>query len=121
DPRSVVGVRLRGGRSRTVGLGREVPADRALQVLPRAGVEAGVPWQATAAAARALSLSHGQLSVARGDVVHALDSAGAEALMSASRHILLINPTITAKRHARFPLAVMSLSAALQGRHSSTI
>jgi anaerobic magnesium-protoporphyrin IX monomethyl ester cyclase len=41
--------------------------------------------------------------------------------MSASRRILLINPTITARRHARFPLAVMSLSAALEGRHSASI
>jgi radical SAM superfamily enzyme YgiQ (UPF0313 family) len=41
--------------------------------------------------------------------------------MSASRHILLINPTITKHRHARFPLAVMSLAGALEGRHSSSI
>jgi len=41
--------------------------------------------------------------------------------MTSSRRILLINPTITSQRHARFPLAVMSLSAALEGRHSSTI
>lgn len=40
--------------------------------------------------------------------------------MSAQR-ILLINPTITAHRHARFPLAVMSLSAALEGKHTPTI
>ena len=41
--------------------------------------------------------------------------------MSASQRILLINPTITAQRHARFPLAVMSLSAALEGKHRPTI
>jgi radical SAM superfamily enzyme YgiQ (UPF0313 family) len=41
--------------------------------------------------------------------------------MTASQRILLINPTITAQHHARFPLAVMSLSAALEGRHSPTI
>jgi radical SAM superfamily enzyme YgiQ (UPF0313 family) len=35
--------------------------------------------------------------------------------------MLLINPTITGKRHARFPLAVLSLSTALQGRHHATI
>jgi len=40
--------------------------------------------------------------------------------MTGSR-VLLINPTITPTRHARFPLAVMSLSAALQGRHEPTI
>jgi anaerobic magnesium-protoporphyrin IX monomethyl ester cyclase len=41
--------------------------------------------------------------------------------MSAVQRVLLINPTITGKRHARFPLAVLSLSTALQGRHSATI
>jgi len=37
------------------------------------------------------------------------------------RRVLLVNPTITAKRNARFPLAVLNLSAALDGQHSSTI
>jgi anaerobic magnesium-protoporphyrin IX monomethyl ester cyclase len=41
--------------------------------------------------------------------------------MTASQRVLLINPTITSHRHARFPLAVMSLSAALEGRYESTI
>jgi len=41
--------------------------------------------------------------------------------MSGKPRILLINPTITGKRHARFPLAVLSLSTALQGRYESTI
>lgn len=41
--------------------------------------------------------------------------------MPDSRHVLLINPTITSHRHARFPLAVMSLSAGLEGRYSSSI
>ncbi|MGH8209994.1 MAG: cobalamin-dependent protein, partial [Steroidobacteraceae bacterium] len=41
--------------------------------------------------------------------------------MTASRRLLLINPTITKTRHARFPLAVMSLSAALEGKYDSTI
>ena len=35
--------------------------------------------------------------------------------------VLLINPTITSHRHARFPLAIMSLSAALDGKYESTI
>ena len=38
-----------------------------------------------------------------------------------SKRILLVNPTITAHRHARAPLAVMSLSAALDGKYASTI
>jgi radical SAM superfamily enzyme YgiQ (UPF0313 family) len=38
-----------------------------------------------------------------------------------SKRILLVNPTITANRHARAPLAVMSLSAALDGKYASTI
>ncbi|HEY0938965.1 MAG TPA: radical SAM protein [Steroidobacter sp.] len=41
--------------------------------------------------------------------------------MSTRRHILLINPTITSRRSARFPLAVMSLAGALDGRYSTSI
>ena len=41
--------------------------------------------------------------------------------MSTAQRILLINPTITGKRHARFPLAVLSLRTALEGRHRATI
>ena len=32
------------------------------------------------------------------------------------KRILLVNPTIISHRHARFPLAVMSLSAALDSQ-----
>jgi anaerobic magnesium-protoporphyrin IX monomethyl ester cyclase len=41
--------------------------------------------------------------------------------MNGVPRILLINPTITSARSARFPLAVMSLSAALEGRYPTTI
>jgi radical SAM superfamily enzyme YgiQ (UPF0313 family) len=41
--------------------------------------------------------------------------------MSPQRHILLINPTITSRRSARFPLAVLNLSAALDGKYASSI
>ncbi len=41
--------------------------------------------------------------------------------MSTAQRVLLINPTITGKRHARFPLAVLSLRTALEGRHDATI
>ena len=41
--------------------------------------------------------------------------------MTALKRVLLINPTITSARHARFPLAIMSLSASLDGRYESTI
>jgi anaerobic magnesium-protoporphyrin IX monomethyl ester cyclase len=41
--------------------------------------------------------------------------------MSTAQRVLLINPTITGKRHARFPLAVLSLRTALEGRHAPTI
>jgi anaerobic magnesium-protoporphyrin IX monomethyl ester cyclase len=37
------------------------------------------------------------------------------------RHILLINPTITKRRSARFPFAVLNLSAALDEKYASTI
>ena len=36
-------------------------------------------------------------------------------------HVLLVNPTITSRRSARFPLAALNLSAALDGRYSSSI
>ena len=62
----------------------EVPAHRALQVLPRAGLEAGVARQEAAAAAGALSLQHGRLSLAGRDAADPLGGAGAEAVMSAS-------------------------------------
>jgi anaerobic magnesium-protoporphyrin IX monomethyl ester cyclase len=41
--------------------------------------------------------------------------------MSALQRILLINPTITSRRHARFPLALLSLASSLEGRYASTI
>ena len=41
--------------------------------------------------------------------------------MSTAPRVLLINPTITSRRHARFPLAVLSLSAALKDRYPTTI
>jgi len=41
--------------------------------------------------------------------------------MTPQRHILLINPTITSRRSARFPLAVLNLSAALEGKYASSI
>src|SRR5690242_13821188 len=36
-------------------------------------------------------------------------------------HIVLVNPTIAKPRHARFPLAVLSLSSALAPARTSTI
>jgi anaerobic magnesium-protoporphyrin IX monomethyl ester cyclase len=41
--------------------------------------------------------------------------------MSGLQRVLLINPTITSHRHARFPLAVLSLSAALDARYQPQI
>jgi len=41
--------------------------------------------------------------------------------MSTSRHVVLINPTITSRRSARFPLAVLNLSASLDGNYQSSI
>ncbi len=77
------------------------------------------PRQATAAATRALSLWPGQLPLARRDVVHTLAGPDAEAVMTAQRRVLLINPQITARRHARFPLSLMSLSASARGSKPS--
>jgi len=41
--------------------------------------------------------------------------------MMVSNRVVLVNPTIISHRHARFPLAVLSLSAALEGKYQSTI
>src|SRR5258708_2810343 len=41
--------------------------------------------------------------------------------MMASKRVLLSTPTIISHRHARFPLAVMSLSVALEGKYDSAI
>jgi anaerobic magnesium-protoporphyrin IX monomethyl ester cyclase len=41
--------------------------------------------------------------------------------MRGPRRILLINPTITKRRHARFPLAVLSLATALEDRYATQI
>ncbi len=41
--------------------------------------------------------------------------------MSNTSRVLLINPTITAAKSARFPLAVLSLSAALEGRATAQV
>ncbi len=41
--------------------------------------------------------------------------------MKPSKHVLLINPTITSRRSARFPLAVLNLSASLDGSYDSSI
>src|SRR5882672_3662926 len=41
--------------------------------------------------------------------------------MTSQKHILLINPTITKRRSARFPLAVLNLSASLDGKYASSI
>jgi anaerobic magnesium-protoporphyrin IX monomethyl ester cyclase len=41
--------------------------------------------------------------------------------MTPTKHVLLINPTITSRRSARFPLAVLNLSASLDGKYRSSI
>jgi radical SAM superfamily enzyme YgiQ (UPF0313 family) len=41
--------------------------------------------------------------------------------MSAPSRVLLINPRITSQRRARFPLSLLNLAAALEGRHECEI
>ena len=41
--------------------------------------------------------------------------------MTPSQRVLLVNPTITSQRNARFPLAVLSLLAAIEDRYSCTL
>src|SRR5262249_26431643 len=35
--------------------------------------------------------------------------------------VLLLNPRITSRRHARFPLSIMTMAAALEGRYDATL
>jgi anaerobic magnesium-protoporphyrin IX monomethyl ester cyclase len=41
--------------------------------------------------------------------------------MTASGRVLLVNPRITSRRHARFPLSIMTTAAALEGRYDATL
>lgn len=41
--------------------------------------------------------------------------------MSLPRQVLLINPAITSRKRARFPLSIMTMAAALEGRYESTL
>jgi radical SAM superfamily enzyme YgiQ (UPF0313 family) len=41
--------------------------------------------------------------------------------MSTRAEVLLVNPMITSRRHARFPLSIMTMAAALEGRYDSTL
>ena len=41
--------------------------------------------------------------------------------MSTRGRVLLVNPRITSRRHARFPLSIMTMAAALERRYDSTI
>jgi radical SAM superfamily enzyme YgiQ (UPF0313 family) len=41
--------------------------------------------------------------------------------MSAPGRVLLINPRITSRRHARFPLSLMTMAASLEGRYDATL
>jgi radical SAM superfamily enzyme YgiQ (UPF0313 family) len=41
--------------------------------------------------------------------------------MTLAQRVLLINPTITSQRNARFPLAILSLSASLEARYACTL
>ena len=46
---------------------------------------------------------------------------GAEALVSTVGRVLLINPRIASRRHARFPLSIMTMASAIEGRYDSTL
>src|ERR1700743_3861172 len=84
-------------------------------------MEARVARQALHPEARPFSLHARLLPLAGRNAVHPLAGSGTEAVMTSLQHVLLINPTITSRRSARFPLAVLNLSAALDGRYTSSI
>src|SRR6185503_7378513 len=117
----LVPVRLRRGFAGPLGHGGKVSADRALQVLPRSRVEAQRLGDGVAEAPRAPALRPQRLSLARRDERHSAALARAEAVMSALGRVLLVNPRITSPRHARFPLSIMTMAAALEARSDSTL
>src|SRR5262249_18214680 len=120
--RGLVAVRLRRGGAGSLGIAGKVQAHRALQVLSGARIEADVSRQAAVARARPLPLPQGRVPLAGRDVAHGLGSTGAKVVMTkAPPPLLLINLPIIAGRNARFPLAVLALSDALEGRYASTI
>ena len=41
--------------------------------------------------------------------------------MSTHGRVLLVNPRITTRRHARFPLSIMTMAGALESTHDSTL
>ena len=41
--------------------------------------------------------------------------------MSPPRSVLLVNPRITSRRKARFPLSVLTLAGSLEGQYESAI
>ena len=41
--------------------------------------------------------------------------------MTHTPRVLLVNPTMTPARHARFPLAILNLASALEGRYATTL
>ena len=77
---------------------------------------AGETGRAAAALCR-LPLPPRRVPPAGGDAVHPLAHARAEAVMSEAPRVLLVNPTMTPARNARFPLAILNLAAALEGRY----
>jgi radical SAM superfamily enzyme YgiQ (UPF0313 family) len=47
--------------------------------------------------------------------------AAQRASSAARGRVLLVNPRITSRRHARFPLSIMALAAALESRYDATL
>src|SRR5690606_4095573 len=119
--RRMVAIRFRARRAGAVGIAREVQVDRTLQVLPRARLETLARRQEASAAPRALSMQSRRVSLAARDDDHAIVRVRTPVVLTMLRKILLINPTMTSRRSARFPLAVLSLSAALAGRYDTYI
>lgn len=48
-------------------------------------------------------------------------SYGGVAVVSTKRSVVLVNPKITSRRNARFPLSIMNLSAAIEPQHRSVL
>src|SRR5579859_2604222 len=91
-----------------MGIAREIRAHRALQVLPRAGVEESIAGQKASAENCALSLRQGQLPVARRDAIHPLAGSSTDAVMT-----IATPARDSLRRIARLPLTTRLLGKAM--------
>ena len=74
-----------------------------------------------AAKARETQSRETRLSLAARDARSSAISTSRKALVKSSQNVLLVNPRITSRRNARFPLSILNLAAAIEPDFKSVI